>query len=255
MGLHLSRTDTIFGWPAVPGRDLIIHIGHTGSTFDIDDMRSALETSYRKARGEKCPSNGDAFKARREAPRLLSRLVAEGYVEPDKEDLQTAAGSWKLTKKGAALARVKFVKRMTRAKAVAELQGFIERVEHINSAAAEYVYTIENAWLYGSLITDAIDIGDVDLIYQTEARRGHCGHKNIVNHSRARAKASGRSLDYRGQLNYGDNEIERILKDRRPVVSLNAYVYQQLAQIEGGYLQIVRDGLVLEDVIEQIKAR
>ncbi len=264
MGLHLSRAETVFGLPAVSARDLIVHLGNGGDSFGTDEIKCALETFYRKARRDPWPSRADVSKAKREAPRLLSRMVAEGYVEPfryDKEDhahlarqnRQPPADSWRLSDKGRELARVKFIKRMTRAKAVAELQAFIERVEHINSPDAEYAYIIYNAWLYGSLITDATDIGDIDLIYETEFRKGHCGHGTVVEHSIARAKAAGKDLDFSGMLNYGGNEVARILKDRRPAVSLNAFVHFQLSEIKGGYLQIIKDGRVLADAIEHVK--
>jgi hypothetical protein len=264
MGLHLSRSETVFGLPAVSARDLIVHLGNSGNSFDTDEIKYALQTFYRKARRDPWPSNADVSKAEREAPRLLARMVSEGHVEPfryDKEDRarlarqnrQPPTDSWRLTEKGRELARVKFIKRMTRAKAVAELQAFIERVEHINSPDAEYAYIIWNAWLYGSLITDATDIGDVDLIYETDFRKGHCGYGSVVKHSIARAKSSGKELDYSGMLNYGSNEIARILKDRRPAVSLNAFCHFQLAEIKGGYFQIIKHGRVLGEIIERFK--
>jgi hypothetical protein len=55
-------------------------------------------------------------------------------------------------------------------------------------------------------------------------------------------------------INFGDTEIERILKDRKAVISLNAFRSRQLAEIKGGYLQIVRNGIVLGDNIERVKA-
>jgi hypothetical protein len=254
MGLHLSRTDTVFGRPAVSGRNLIVQLYNSGNFFDTRTIKFALRENYSRSAAES------------EAPKLLTRLVAEGYVEPFKYDSdddahlakqnkQPPADSWRLTEKGRELARVKFIKRMTREKAVAELQAFIQRVEHINSPDAEYVYIINNAWLYGSLITDAADIGDIDLIYETEFRKGHCGYGSVRNHILARAEASGRDLDYSGMINFGDTEIERILKDRKAVISLNAFRSRQLAEIKDGYLQIVRNGIVLGDNIERVKAR
>ncbi|MBB3455231.1 hypothetical protein FHT86_003530 [Rhizobium sp. BK313] len=251
MGMKLSKSETIIGLPAVTARDIVAKHLSGGDWFYLKAVEYALqaEVCFEKKRGYKYI---DYEAAAERAPALLAKMMEEGYVEKGETDTHEEYGkrqSYRPTDKGLDLSRVKFVKRMSRAKAIEQLQAFLDPVEAIN--VGEYVYVVTDVWLYGSLITDAADIGDVDLVYKTDWREGHCGYADHVQHNKARADTSGQNLDFYGVMRFGSVEIERILKDRRPHISLNGFVHHALHQMKGGYRQIVKDGVVLKDDIPQ----
>jgi predicted nucleic acid-binding protein len=208
--------------------------------FDELDVVEAVffVVTRHRHRGERAARSA----AEHDAKWILPELVTEGYVRRTGD-----GGEYKITEKGKELARAKFIKRIPRSNAVEQLRAFLDRVDIVN--AGQYANIVREVWLYGSLITDATDVGDVDLICLLEHRRGHCGFRTYVDHSIARAKDSGRVLNYIGKLKYGSTEVMNFLQDRRVYLSINAFDPAQLEEIKGGYLQIVKDGVVLKDAI------
>lgn len=222
-------------------RDIVIRLGDKGDCFDQHDV---VETMFFVVARHLHKRNLLARSvAEDDAKWMLPELIKAGYVEM----VQVEGEAYRLTEKGKELARAKFVKRIPREKAIEQLWAFLDRVGSIN--AGQYASVVKDVWLYGSLITDAADVGDVDLICLLEHRGGHCGYDSYVEHSIARANASGQVLDYYGKLRFGSKEVFTVLKDRRAYLSINAFDPAQLDDIAGGYVQIVENGNVLTEAV------
>jgi len=101
---------------------------------------------------------------------LVGYLLAEGYIERAAESGGRDGGaSYTSTIKGAALGMTKFVSRIDRAKAEALLKGVLERVAAINSDP-EWMHWVTEVRVFGSYLTDANDLGDLDLALKYEPR-------------------------------------------------------------------------------------
>jgi hypothetical protein len=106
-----------------------------------------------KLHGVRVPS----FKA--PAKTLFDHLLAEGYIE----------ANGRVTIAGSALGMAKFIPRISRAKAETLLAEFLERVAEAN-ADLDVGYWITEVRVFGSYLTDADDLGDVDIAYSHKAR-------------------------------------------------------------------------------------
>lgn len=250
MGMQLSRNEIVFGLPAVTARNIMAKHLAGCDWFYLGAVEQALETEVCFERGRGGFKRIDYKAAKEQAPVLLQKMIEEGYVEKGEVDNDREHGerqSYAVTEKGHELSRVRFIKRMTRSKAIEQLRAFIERVEAVN--AGEYTKIVTDVWLYGSMITDAEDIGDVDVTIKLAQRPGHCGYPSHKAHNDARAKASGKNLSFFEELYFGENEVTTFLKDRRPHISINGFTHGCLDEIRDGYRQIVKDGVVLWDAI------
>ena len=74
---------------------------------------------------------------------------------------------------------------------------------------------------FGSYITDAADLGDIDIAVELECK---IPEGQRIEANRARAKASGRKgLSYDDKLSFGEREVNRLLRGRNPYISLTLY--------------------------------
>lgn len=108
-----------------------------------------------------------------EAGALIGRLVHAGLIEPTEfagpsvfagdETVATAGTLWRTTIAGAALAKARIGKPMSRAKAQALLDGFIERAQAVNGDP-DALYAVAEVVLYGSFASAGDGaVGDVDV--------------------------------------------------------------------------------------------
>lgn len=93
---------------------------------------------------------------------LLNELLNSGYAECVNTD------KYKVTIKGNALAQVKFVKRMDKAKADKVFNEFMKHVSEINEDESS-IYRVSKLCLFGSYLNpEAEDYGDIDIAYELE---------------------------------------------------------------------------------------
>jgi predicted nucleotidyltransferase len=111
----------------------------------------------------------------------------------------------------------RFVKRITREKADVMVKQMLERVTEINSRD-ELVFRVKRVRAFGSYAGDAPEVGDIDLAVEWEERYPD---RDVIELLLARADASGKSLNtYMARLNYGEVEVDRLLKGRSPYISI-----------------------------------
>lgn len=156
--------------------------------------------------------------------KLMEALIAAGYLEEADE-----LGGHPVSQKGRQLARAKFLKRMTRAQAAELLEGILARAREINSRP-ELTHYVSELHVFGSYLTDAPDLGDLDLIVKLE-RKDDDGHV-AVERSKARARASGKKLSFFEELTYGEGEVNQLLKARKGRISLHHEIDFDLPDIK-----------------------
>ncbi|MNG45806.1 hypothetical protein D3C79_36460 [compost metagenome] len=243
MGMLIEPNGRFFGLDAKVARDFIrqLHkwtynlespsfhkraIPYAIRELILNEDKQADQYNYRylKTLREKLDEQAQAM-----APILISRMIEENFIITLEDD------HFELTDKAVSLSRHKFIKRLPRAKATQMLAELLGRVTEWN-AVQPYVW-IQNIWLYGSMLTDSADVGDIDLVidFQDNMDSPHALSTNQVvtmfvygmdHHAAAKAH----------------------LKNRSPYFSFDGFFISDLDLIRDGYRQIVKDRQVIVDI-------
>jgi hypothetical protein len=96
---------------------------------------------------------------RERADQLLLVLISEGYVERIEDRGALFYGN---TAKGGQLARASAGRPVVRATAERALKDFLARCEQVRHEP-DFLYTVERAILFGSMLTDKATVSDVDI--------------------------------------------------------------------------------------------
>jgi len=91
---------------------------------------------------------------------FLSELVDLGFIEKSGE--QNGNQLFRLTSNGQALANASAARPIHRKTAERVLAQFLERVHRVN-ATSEYLYQVKDVILFGSMLSEAERLGDVDV--------------------------------------------------------------------------------------------
>ena len=147
---------------------------------------------------------------------IADELVLEGLLavsEKGRDDKRW----YEFTDAAVRLVNAKMIKRINRAKADLYVAELLQRADDIN-ANPDLLYRVKRITAFGSYITDATDLGDIDLAVELECK---IPAEQRVKANQARAKASGRkNLAYSDELNFGEREVDRLLRGRNPYISL-----------------------------------
>jgi hypothetical protein len=231
----------IAGLPAKTARDLMRHLDVT--RVDAEEVLEFLKDEHwRNTVDAACKANPRTPKTLRkreyaedrkdcaktwkfkftpvkmaEAKRVFAALLADGYLEPNEPEHKSDTAKYQASTKGRQLAAANLTKRFNRAKAEAEVADLIERANTIN-ANDELVGYVRKITVFGSYLTDSDDLGDIDLVVEIQPRR----HPH-TDESRYRAKNSGKSnrYDFFVGINYGHNEVLKLLRARKARLSFN----------------------------------
>ena len=150
---------------------------------------------------------------------IACELVREGLLAVCK-DRQDREPWYEGPDAAVRLANALMIKRITRAKAALYVAELLQRADDIN-ANPDLLYLVKRITAFGSYITDAADLGDIDIAVELE-NKVPAGQRSEA--SRARAAASGRkNLSLNDELSFGEREVKRLLKGRNPYVSLILY--------------------------------
>jgi predicted nucleotidyltransferase len=127
---------------------------------------------------------------------------------------------YELTHAAVRLVNAKLIKRINRAKAEFYVAELLQRADDIN-ANPDLLYRVKRITAFGSYITDAADLGDIDIAVELECK---VPPEQIVQANQARARALGRkSLSFSEELSVGQREVDLLLKGRNPYISLIFY--------------------------------
>jgi predicted nucleotidyltransferase len=196
--MKVSKSDTLAGFPLIKIRDLLRPYREGAITAEN------VETALGVTGGE--------------ATAVLRAMVDAGFIEPESEQRWGhKEGQFSITDAGSRLCVARFVKRITREKADTLVRQMLERVNEINGRD-ELIFRVKRVRAFGSYAGDAPEVGDIDLAVEWERRYPD---RDIIEQLLARADASGKSLNsYMARLNYGEVEVDRLLKGRSPYISI-----------------------------------
>jgi hypothetical protein len=152
MTVRLDRNSVIAGRPAKEVRDGLRRLKH-GSW----SRKGIIENYPQQHRDDwlKEPHRIDPTDA----------LVAAGLIEQDKEQ----PGYFEVTKEGWRLSCASLLPPITRAKADALIAAFLQRVVEVN-ANEDFCWGVAEVDVYGSYITRAKMLGDIDLNVDTRGK-------------------------------------------------------------------------------------
>jgi hypothetical protein len=150
--MRLDRNGIIAGRPAKEVRDGLRNLRH--GSWSRKDLIENYPNQHRDDRYKK-PRRIDPTDA----------LLAAGLIEPDKEH----AGQFRVTEKGNRLACSSLLPPLTRAKADALMAAFLQRIVEVN-ANEDFCWGVAEVDAYGSYITDANTLSDIDLNIALKAK-------------------------------------------------------------------------------------
>ena len=150
-----------------------------------------------------------------DAAGVVRNLLEQGFVE--QSDRPTfEEGGYELTNKAHAVANVKFLKPLPRARAAKLVKEAIARCREAN-LNGDFTHFVKRLHVFGSYNSDVPDLGDVDLVIQIEPRPGI---GNFTRASLERAKALGKwPPRYVDELMFGRREVLRFVKGRSPYMT------------------------------------
>lgn len=126
--------------------------------------------------------------------------------------------------------------RLARAKAEQIIPRVIEQARKIN-ANDELLNTVHQVWIFGSYLTDARTLGDIDLA--VELRRKLPGDE-YIDASIERAKLLGAlSLDWAEQTYFAEHEILRLIKKVSRYI--NVHEMSEVNAMGGPYRVLFRE--------------
>ncbi len=105
----------------------------------------------------------------RHAREFLLALQSAGLIEAVKDHTREGEPAYSITIKGNALANATAAQPIRRSTAELALRQFMTRLDRLN-AAEEYVYRVTSAVLFGSMLSGAERLGDVDIAIELEPR-------------------------------------------------------------------------------------
>ena len=159
-----------------------------------------------------------------EAEAIIEGLEKEGYIA--KRFVTGRDGQqgprWENTMKGNSLAMATAARPVTRATAEKALAQFLDRVSTVN-AEEEFAFRVVRVVVFGSYLTSATELNDLDLLVDLAARYGNSKRQELLQQSSvARAIRSGRRFrDSFEQLTWPRMEVEYFLKKRSRTLSLH----------------------------------
>jgi len=175
----------------------------------------------------------------------IMAFESEGYFEKvvnNKHDLY-----WNRTIKGCALSMASAAKRVKRTTADRHYHDFLERVNQVNSSN-EYLYQVSKVALFGSYLTNAQTVSDIDLFIWIERKPKF--DKDFVKIQERRTlqmKSEGRNFkSYSEILYWPELDVRKYLKNRSRVISIQGHNFGA-EQIPSKVVFDIRDGLLISD--------
>ena len=155
-----------------------------------------------------------------EAQKLIAELQSQEYIEPSPVDYETP--HWQNTIKGNALANASAAKPVGRAKADKAFAEFMERVNQVNQDPY-FLFTVVKVALFGSYLTDAIAVNDVDLAVEIIPKEDDINRRSSL-YAQRRNEAKEKGIHFKNYTDYicwPEIEVWKFLKGRSRVISMH----------------------------------
>lgn len=154
---------------------------------------------------------------------VIERLEQTGHIERDNSpDDSIDDEIWLATSKGRRLSLATGARPLKRATAERVLRGLLDRVAVMNESD-RYAFVVTEVYVFGSYLTDAERLGDVDVAialaarYTNEQRQNECERESI-----RRARENGRLFRTQmDELRWPAKEALLFLKSRSRALSLH----------------------------------
>jgi hypothetical protein len=197
--MKIDGTKTIGGVPLIKVRDLLRYMG--AGTMD----------------GERIMTRDSIV--RRAGLDIADELVDEGLLQVCEKNRD--GGPWyEITDAAPRLANAKMLKRINRSKADFYVAELLRRADEIN-ANHELLCRVKRITAFGSYITDAADLGDIDIAVKLEFK---LPSEQRAEANKARAEASRRlNLSLLDRLSFGESEVKHLLRGRNRYISFTNY--------------------------------
>lgn len=190
--MRISTDTPIATMPAIAARRLMLDIGAEAYAAEgITDMIAKRAPQV---------DSQEAFK----------QLVAQHYIR----QVQEIAGVkyFGLDQLGSQLSAALAAKPISRKTADAAVQGLLERVERANAKASPFSYRVKRVVIFGSYLSDADKIGDVDVGVELEGKFPNMNRQQEADFQRADSsdRRFGSIID---RLGWAREEVLHFLKD------------------------------------------
>jgi predicted nucleotidyltransferase len=169
---------------------------------------------------------------KQQAEKILAELLKLEMISRCEFQCDKKMVSYQTTIKGNALGMAKAGKPVTRASADEVLREFLDRVRAVNGRQ-ELAYSVESAVVFGSYLSDAKRLNDLDIAVEVKQKRPDDATYEILRKaSLERAYASGRRFrNLVEEVGWPQLEVLYILKNRSRTISLCQW--ESLFQMEG----------------------
>lgn len=126
------------------------------------------------------------------------------------------------TIKGNAFAMSKAIAALSKEKAIKLFDGFLNRVEEVNNNEY-YLYKVTKVFLFGSFITDASFVNDIDIAIELKKKDTDYNIFNDKNIARIKEAGSAgiRFNNFIEQISYSQTEVIRFLKSKSRYLSIH----------------------------------
>ncbi len=172
--------------------------------------------------------------------RLLKRLEREGYIEKDaKAPKPGMERYYRQTLKGGTLCKALFSRPVSRKTAEKRLIEFMARVRQVNSDSY-FLYRVRKVILFGSFLSDAATVGDLDLAVGLEPKEPDRTKGVDIEFARGEEAArKGRHFsNFLEVLYFAEHEVKLFLKGRSRII--------QMTDLEDGILKIADSYMIYE---------
>jgi len=153
---------------------------------------------------------------------LIDELLAHGYIRRATDHQRSEEPWYERTLDGARLALASAAKPLTRRTAERKVVEFLERVREVNKGG-RFLYSVRRVVAFGSYLTDAQRLNDVDLAVELEHVEPDREKAHDMDRERIReAYAAGRRFsNIVNELFWPYNEVLFFLKARSRAISLH----------------------------------
>ena len=161
----------------------------------------------------------DYFKInQRDAGKLFRCLLKEGFLEVDCESTNGSRVIAAISDKGLRLRSARLLKPFSREQGEKLLSEFLERVREVNSSD-DFLEEITKVSVFGSYLTDAPDLGDLDLCVETKIKDKFIDNFSELNFQQYRVSSMTLSRMYIPFFSY--EKMMRFIKNRSPRYSFH----------------------------------